>query len=112
MGGGGGGVQSIDRTNDSGTCRPISLNIYWPPNSPYLNPVDYSSLENVSQRVHKHHLIRDVQHMKEKLEEKGEELPQYKINTCINQFSHRLRKVIEVAGRHIVNNVSRIAVLG
>ena len=53
-----------------------------------------------------------MHHLKDLLEEKGEELPQYKIDTCINQFRHRLSKVIKVAGKHILNNVSRIAVLG
>ena len=33
------------------------------------------------------------------------------MDACINQFRHRLRKVIEVAGKHILNNLSRIAVL-
>ena len=53
-----------------------------------------------------------MQHLKELLEEKREELPSYEIDTCINQFRHRLRKIIEVAGKHILNNFSRIAVLG
>ena len=46
--------------------------------------------------------------------EKWEELLQYeiKIDACINQFRCRLRKVIKVAGKHILNNFSRIAVLG
>ena len=50
--------------------------------------------------------------MKNLLEEKREELPPYEIDACINQFRHRLRKVIEVAGKHILNNFSRSAVLG
>ena len=53
-----------------------------------------------------------MQHLKDLLEEKREELPPYEIDACINQFRHRLRKVIEVAGKHILNNFSRIAVLG
>ena len=53
-----------------------------------------------------------MQHLKELLEEKWEELPQYEIDACINQFRHRLRKVIEAAGKHILNNCSRIDVLG
>ena len=39
-------------------------------------------------------------------------LPQYEIDACINQIRHSLRKVIEVAGKHILNNCSKIAVLG
>ena len=53
-----------------------------------------------------------MQHLKDLLEEKREELPPYEIDTCINQFRHRLRKVIEVAGKHILTIFSRIAVLG
>ena len=74
--------------------------------------MDYSILENLSQRVYKHQRVRDMQHLKDLLEEKREELPPYEIDACINQFTHRLRKVIEVAGKHILNNFSRIAVLG
>ena len=52
-----------------------------------------------------------MQHLKDLLEEKRKQLPPYEIDTCINQFRHRSRKVIEVAGKHILNNFSRIAVL-
>ena len=54
--------------------------------------------------------IRDMQHMKDLLEEKREELPQYESNACINQFRYRLLKVIEVSGKHIPNNFFRFAV--
>ena len=82
-----------------------------PPNNPDLNPADYSILENLSQlRLYKHQRIRDMQHMKDLLEEKREELPQYGSDAWINQFSYRLLKVIEVAGKHISNIFSRIAV--
>ena len=53
-----------------------------------------------------------MQHLRDLLEEKREELPPYEIDAYINQFKHRLRKVIEVAGKHILNNCSKIAVLG
>ena len=49
--------------------------------------------------------------MKDLLEEKREELPPYEIDACINQFRHRLRNAIEVAGKHILNNFSTITVL-
>ena len=74
--------------------------------------MDYSILKNLSQRVYKHQRIEDVQHLKELLKEEWEELPQYDIDICINQFRHSLRIIIEVAGKHILNNFSRIAVLG
>ena len=44
-----------------------------------------------------------MQHLKNLLEEKREKLPQYESDTCINQFKYRLLKVIEVAGKHILN---------
>ena len=52
-----------------------------------------------------------MQYLKDLLDEKREELPPYEIDACINQFRHCLLKVIEVAGKHILNNFSRIAVL-
>ena len=81
-----------------------------PPINPDLNPADYSILENLSQRLYKHQRIRDMQHIKDLLEEKREELPQYESDACINQFRYRLLKVIEVAGKHILNIFSRFAV--
>ena len=39
-------------------------------------------------------------------------LPQYESDACIDQFRLRLRKVIEVAGKHILHNFSKITVLG
>ena len=81
-----------------------------PPNNPDLNPADYSILENLSQRLYKHQRIRDMQHMKDLLEEKREKLPKYERDACINQFKYRLLKVIEVAGKHILNIFSRFAI--
>ena len=59
-----------------------------PPNNTDLNPADYSILENLSQRLYKHQRIRDMQHLKDLLEEKREVLPQYEIDACINQFRY------------------------
>ena len=81
-----------------------------PPNNPHLNPADYSILENLSQRLYKHQKIREMHHLKDLLEEKRDELPQYESDACINQFRYRLLKVIEVAGKHILNIFSRFAV--
>ena len=54
-----------------------------PPNNPDMNPAEYSILENLSQRLYKHQRIRDMQHLKDLLEEKREELLQYERDTCI-----------------------------
>ena len=52
-----------------------------------------------------------MQHLKDLLEENWK-LPQYKINACINQFRNQIRKIIEVTGKHILNNCSKITDLG
>ena len=44
-----------------------------------------------------------MQHLKDILGEKRKELPQYESDSGINQFRYRLLKVIEVAGKHILN---------
>ena len=51
-----------------------------------------------------------MQHLKDLLEEKREELPQYESDARINQVRYRYLKVIEVAGKHIFNIFSRFAV--
>ena len=51
-----------------------------------------------------------MQHLQDLLEEKREELFQYESDACINQFSYRLLKVIEVADKHILNIFFRFAV--
>ena len=55
----------------------------------------------------------DMQHLKELLKKKkiGRSASIYEIDACINQFRHCLPKVIKVAGKHILNNFSGIAVL-
>ena len=50
-----------------------------------------------------------MQHLKDLLE-KREELSQHESDACINQFRYRLQKVIDVAGKHILNIFSRFAV--
>ena len=57
-------------------------------------------------------MIKDMQRLRDLLKKRREELPPYEIDACINQFRHRLRKVIKVAGEHILNIFSRIADLG
>ena len=81
-----------------------------PPNNTDLNTADYSILENLSHRLYKHQRIRNMQHPKDLLEEKREELLQYESDACINQLRYRLLNVIEVAGKHILNIFSRFAV--
>ena len=80
------------------------------PNNPGMNPADYSILENLSQRLYKLQRIRDMQQLKDLSEEKREKLPPYESDACIYQFRYRLLKVMEVAGKHILNIFSSFAV--
>src|SRR6218665_2719585 len=74
----------------------------WPcaPNSPDLNPVDYSIWEVLQQLVYRQR-IRDVEHLKEVLTACWDEISQDTINRAIRQFRKRLSLVIAANGGHI-----------
>ena len=72
----------------------------WPPNSPDLNPVDYSIWGVLQQVVYKQG-IRDVEHLKEGVTRCWEEMSQDTINRAIGQFRKRLSLVIAANGGHI-----------
>jgi len=63
----------------------------WPPNSPDLNPVDYSIWGALQQLVYGRK-IRDLEHLKEVLQDCW--------SMIIDQFSKRLNLVIRVQGGH------------
>lgn len=73
----------------------------WPPNSPDLNPVDYSIWGALSERVYAGIRIRDLEHLRQRLREAWETFPQEAINNAIDQFRTRLNKVIASEGGHI-----------
>ena len=72
----------------------------WPANSPDLNPVAHCVWGILEAMVYKTK-IRDSGHLKEVLLDCWNRLPQDSINGGIDQFRLRLRKVIEVEGKHI-----------
>jgi len=72
----------------------------WPPNSPYLNPVDYSIWEH-SNRLFIIVIIRDVEHLKEVLQTCWEQIGQDVIDRAIGQFRKRLSLVVATVGRPI-----------
>lgn len=73
----------------------------WPANSPDLNPVDYTVWSWMEQKVYTGEKIRDIPHLRRKLSNAWEELPQTLLDDAIDQFRPRLKKVIEVGGLHI-----------
>jgi len=72
----------------------------WPPNSPDLNPVDYSIWGMLQQLVYRQR-IRDIEHLKEVLTACWDEISEDTINRTIGQFRKRLSLVIAANGGHI-----------
>ena len=72
----------------------------WPPNSPDLNPIDYSIWGAHQQVVYKQR-IPDIEHLKDVLKAYWEEMSQDTINRAIGQFRKRLSLVIATQGGHM-----------
>ena len=82
----------------------------WPPNSPDLNPVDYSIWEALQQLVYRCRRIRDVEYLKEVLQTCWEQIGQDVIDRAIRQFHKRLSLIVATDGGH--NSTSLTTVLG
>ena len=74
---------------------------YWPANSPDLNPVDYGIWGILETNVYRGRRITDLDTLKAAIITEWNRIPQNVINACINSFRPRLRRVLEVEGRHI-----------
>lgn len=72
----------------------------WPPNSPDLNPVDYSVWGSLQQLVYRQK-IRDLDHLKGVLTSCWEQIGQDLIDKAINQWLSRISLVIRAKGGHI-----------
>jgi len=72
----------------------------WPPNSPDLNPVDYSTWGALQQLVYCRRRIRDIEHLKEVLQTCWEQIGQDVIDRAIGQFRKRLSLVVATRGGH------------
>ena len=73
----------------------------WPPNSPYVNPVDYRFWGALQQLVYRRRRIRDVEHPKEVVQTCWEQIGQDVIDRAIGQFRKRLSLVVATGGGHI-----------
>ena len=73
----------------------------WPPNSPDLNPVDYSIWGVLERNVYRGRKITDLETLKTAITEEWRKIPQETIDACIDVFRSRLRRVIDAEGRHI-----------
>jgi inhibitor of nuclear factor kappa-B kinase subunit alpha len=72
----------------------------WPPNSPDLNPVDYSIWGCLQQLVYREP-IRDVDHLKRVIILRWAEISQALVDSAIDQWSRRVNAVILAHGGHI-----------
>lgn len=72
----------------------------WPPNSPDLNPVDYSIWGALQQLVYRQK-IHDLVHLKEVLTSYWEQVSQDLIDKAIDQWLRRISLVIRARGGHI-----------
>ena len=71
---------------------------FWPPNSPDLNPMDYSIWSLLEQAVFKVK-IRDVDHLAERLGEGWANVDQDVINEAIKSFRKRVKACIDAEGK-------------
>src|SRR6218665_2457398 len=72
----------------------------WPPNSPDLNPVDYSIWGALHQRVY-HERIVNVEYLKRVIVRCWTEISLELINGDVDQWARRIDAVIRARGRHI-----------
>src|SRR6218665_996786 len=72
----------------------------WPPNSPDLNPVDYSLWGALQQRVYRERIV-NVEHPKRVIIRCWTEISRELFNGAIDQWARRIDAVIRARGRHI-----------
>jgi transposase len=71
----------------------------WPPNSPDLNPVDYSIWSIMEQRVYQKR-IQNTDELRQCLVSVWNDLEQHLIDTAIDQWRRRLAKCVREKGSH------------
>jgi len=72
-----------------------------PPNSPDLNPADYSIWRALQQLLYRRHCIRDVEHLNEFVQTCREQIGQDVIDRAVGQFRKRLSLVVATGEGHI-----------
>ena len=71
----------------------------WPPNSPDLNPVDYTIWSIMQEKVYKTK-IRDVNELRQRIVEAWDEIDQRVIDDSVQQWRQRLRACVNAHGGH------------
>jgi len=76
----------------------------WPPNSPDLNPVDYSIWGILEERVYKRK-IKDVNELRQRITEEWDSLDQSVIDKAVAQWRQRLRACVAAKGGHFEHKI-------
>ena len=71
----------------------------WPPNSPDLNPVDYSIWSVLQEKVY-HSRITDLEELKTRLIDEWAQLDQLIVDAAIGQWRRRLHSCVRARGAH------------
>jgi len=76
----------------------------WPPNSPDLNPVDYSIWSVVEERIYQQR-IQNTDELRQRLEAALKDLEQHIVDTSIDQWRRCLTACIRAKGGHIEHSL-------
>lgn len=76
----------------------------WPPNSPDLNPVDYSIWGILESMVYTNYNITTIDELKRRIVYCWDMFSQHIINNCIDQWRRRLQAVVDNEGNFIHND--------
>jgi len=71
----------------------------WPPNSPDLNPVDYSIWSILQEKVYRHR-INDLDELKQRLRVEWSKLDHAVVTAAIRQWRRRLSACVQADGGH------------
>jgi len=71
----------------------------WPPNSPYLNPVDYSVWSVLQEKVYRSK-IADIDDLKTRLVNEWAQFDQSITDAAISQWPRRLSACVRACGAH------------
>lgn len=75
----------------------------WPPNSPDLNPVDYTIWSRLEAMVHEDNIFRNTEELKQRILYCWEQFHQVIVDNAIGQWRRRLQAVVNNEGGHIHN---------
>ena len=95
-------TQHIEHTTRSRSWSSRHLTSYlrhWPPNSPDLNPVDYSVWSVLQEEVYRSK-IADIDELKTRLVNQWAQFDQLIIDAAISQWRRRLNACVRARGAH------------